>query len=146
MPLYESVYIARSDISPSQVDALTEQMKKIVEENGGTVAKTEYWGVKSLAYRIKKNRKGHYTLLNLDAPAAALKELERNLRLNEDVVRYMSIRVDELEEGPSIMMQNRSSRGRDRDRDRGDRAPAAATKQDDKESPAETPSDGGEET
>ena len=141
MPLYESVYIARSDISPSQVDALTEQMKKIVEENGGTVAKTEYWGVKSLAYRIKKNRKGHYTLLNLDAPAAALKELERNLRLNEDVVRYMSIRVDELEEGPSIMMQSRSSRSRDR----GDRVPAAAAKQDEKEAPAAPPANGGEE-
>ena len=144
MPLYESVYIARSDISPSQVDALTEQMKKIVEENGGAVAKTEYWGVKTLAYRIKKNRKGHYTLMNLDAPAAALKELERNLRLNEDVVRYMSIRVDELEEGPSIMMQNRS--GRSRDRDRGDRPSAPPARQDDTEKTATPPSSESEAT
>ena len=118
MPLYESVYIARPDISATQVETLTADMTKILEENGGKVTKDEYWGLKSLAYRIKKNRKGHYSLMNIDAPAAALTEMERNMRLHEDVLRYMSIRVDEHEEEPSVMMQSRSSRD-DRDRDRG---------------------------
>lgn len=133
MPLYESVFISRPDISAAQVETLNEGLSKILEENGGKVTKTEYWGLKSLAYRIKKNRKGHYSLLNIDAPPAALSEMERNLRLNEDVLRYMSIRVDEHEEGPSVMMQNKSSRdsrdsrdGRGRDDDRGARKPEAA--------------------
>ena len=116
MPLYESVYIARPDISPAQVEALTADWTKILEDNGGKVTKDEYWGLKSLAYRIKKNRKGHYSLMNIDASPAALAELERNMRLSEDVLRYISIRVDEHEEGPSVMMQNRG--GRD-DRERG---------------------------
>ena len=116
MPLYESVYIARPDISATQVEALTADMTKILEENGGKVTKDEYWGLKSLAYRIKKNRKGHYSLLNIDCPAAALSEMERNMRIHEDVLRYMSIRVDEHEEEPSVMMQSKSSRD---DRDRG---------------------------
>ena len=120
MSFYESVYIARPDISAAQVEALTQSLTAIVEENGGKVAKTEYWGVKSLAYRIKKNRKGHYSLLNLDAPPAALKEMERNMRLSEDIIRYISVRVDQLEEGPSIVMQNKSGRdGRNRDRGGG---------------------------
>jgi small subunit ribosomal protein S6 len=122
VPLYESVYIARPDISSTQVEALTADMTKIVEDNGGKVTKEEYWGLKSLAYRIKKNRKGHYSLLNIDAPPAALTEMERNMRIHEDILRYMSIRVDEHEEGPSAMMQSKSSRDdrdRDRDRDRG---------------------------
>ncbi len=118
MPLYESVYIARPDISATQVETLTADMTKILEENGGKVTKDEYWGLKSLAYRIKKNRKGHYSLMNIDAPAAALTEMERNMRLHEDVLRYMSIRVDEHEEEPSVMMQSKSTRD-DRDRDRG---------------------------
>ena len=118
MPLYESVYIARPDISATQVETLTADMTKILEENGGKVTKDEYWGLKSLAYRIKKNRKGHYSLMNIDAPAAALTEMERNMRLHEDVLRYMSIRVDEHEEEPSVMMQSKSSRD-DRDRARG---------------------------
>ena len=116
MPLYESVYIARPDISPAQVEALTADWTKILEDNGGKVTKDEYWGLKSLAYRIKKNRKGHYSLMNIDASPAALAELERNMRLSEDVLRYISIRVDEHEEGPSVMMQNRGSRD---DRERG---------------------------
>jgi small subunit ribosomal protein S6 len=120
VPLYESVYIARPDISATQVEALTADMTKILEENGGKVTKDEYWGLKSLAYRIKKNRKGHYSLLNIDCPPAALSEMERNMRIHEDVLRYMSIRVDEHEEEPSVMMQSKSSRDdRDRDRDRG---------------------------
>jgi small subunit ribosomal protein S6 len=118
VPLYESVYIARPDISATQVETLTADMTKILEENGGKVTKDEYWGLKSLAYRIKKNRKGHYSLMNIDAPAAALTEMERNMRLHEDVLRYMSIRVDEHEEEPSLMMQSKSSRD-DRDRGRG---------------------------
>ena len=130
MPLYESVYIARPDISATQVEALTADMTKILEENGGKVTKDEYWGLRSLAYRIKKNRKGHYSLLNIDCPPAALSEMERNMRIHEDVLRYMSIRVDEHEEEPSAMMQSKSSRD-DRDRDRGrgrddDRPRAAA--------------------
>jgi small subunit ribosomal protein S6 len=116
VPLYESVYIARPDISATQVEALTADMTKILEENGGKVTKDEYWGLKSLAYRIKKNRKGHYSLLNIDCPPAALSEMERNMRIHEDVLRYMSIRVDEHEEGPSVMMQSKSDRG-----DRGER-------------------------
>ncbi len=110
MPYYESVFIARPDISAAQVEALTESMSAIVVEGGGSVAQTEYWGLKSLAYRIKKNRKGHYTMLALDAPAAAVKEFERNMRLNEDVLRLMTIRVDELESEPSVMMRNKNSR------------------------------------
>ena len=119
MPLYESVYIARPDISPAQVEALTADWTKILEDNGGKVTKDEYWGLKSLAYRIKKNRKGHYSLMNIDASPAALAELERNMRLSEDVLRYLSIRVDEHEEGPSVMMQNRGSRD-DRERENND--------------------------
>jgi small subunit ribosomal protein S6 len=116
MPLYEHVFLARQDLSTQQVDDLTAQYKGIVEQLGGKVAKTEYWGVKSLSYRMSKNRKAHMTLLNLDAPPAAVTEIERQMRLSEDVIRFMTIRVDELEEGPSAMM-----RKVDRDRDRDDR-------------------------
>jgi small subunit ribosomal protein S6 len=126
LPLYESVYIARPDISATQVETLTEEFSKIIEDNGGKVAKDEYWGLKSLAYRIKKNRKGHYSLMNIDCPAAALSEMERNMRLNEDVIRYMSVRVDEHEEGPSVMMQNKSSRDERRSRDDDDNNREAA--------------------
>ncbi len=128
MPFYESVCIARQDISATQIEALNLSLAEIVQQNGGTVAKTEYWGVRTLAYRIKKNRKGHYTLLNIDAPSAAIKELERQMRINEDVLRYMTVRVDELEEGPSAMMQSRQTRddrgrrgGRWRDGEEGGR-------------------------
>jgi len=110
VPFYENVYIARPDISAAQVEALTEALTAIVTENGGQVTKNEYWGLKNLAYRIKKNRKGHYSLMNIDAPAAALHELERNMRINEDILRHMSVRVDELDPEPSAMMQSRSSR------------------------------------
>ncbi len=138
MPYYESVYIARPDISTAQVDTLTESLTTIVGDNGGKVTKNEYWGLKNLAYRIKKNRKGHYTLLNIDAPAAAISELERNMRISEDVLRYMTVRVDELDENPSIMLTSRGprdsrdrdrgrDRDRDRDRDRGDKPAAEAS-------------------
>ena len=110
MPLYECVFIARQDISSNQVEGLVGQFTGIIEENGGKVAKTEMWGLRNLAYKINKNRKGHYALLNLDAPAGAIHEMERNMRINEDVVRYLTIRVDELEEGPSIVLQSKHSR------------------------------------
>jgi small subunit ribosomal protein S6 len=118
MPLYEHVFLARQDLGPQQVEDFTTQYKAIIEGLGGTVAKTEYWGVKSLTYRIRKNRKAHMTLLNIDAPAPALAEMERQMRLSEDIIRYLTIRVDELEEGPSAMM-----RKVDRDRERDDGRP-----------------------
>src|SRR3984885_8523160 len=117
MPFYENVFIARQDVSSAQVEALAESFAGIVAQNGGTGTKREYWGLRNLAYRVKKNRKGHYMLFNLDAPPAAVSELERNMRINEDVLRYLTVRVEALEEGPSAVMQNRS-RGEDRDRDR----------------------------
>jgi small subunit ribosomal protein S6 len=116
MPLYEHVFLARQDVSAQQVEELTAQIKGVIEQMGGKVAKTEQWGVKSLSYRLRKNRKAHFTFMNVDAPSAAINEIERQERLNEDVVRYLSVRVDEHEEGPSAMM-----RKVDRDRDRDDR-------------------------
>ena len=100
MPLYEHVFLARQDVSAQQVEDLTDQFKAVIEGSGGKVAKTEYWGVKSLTFRISKNRKAHFTLLNIDAPPAAINEIERQERINEDVLRFITIRVDELEEGP----------------------------------------------
>jgi small subunit ribosomal protein S6 len=128
MPLYEHVFLTRQDASAQQVEELTSQFKGVIEQLGGKVVKTEQWGVKSLAYRLRKNRKAHFTLLNLDAPPSALNEIERQERLNEDVLRYLTVRVDEHEEGPSAMMRKvdrdreRDERGfgpRERDRDRG---------------------------
>lgn len=116
MPYYEHVFIARQDISSSQVETMVEGFTSLIEENGGKVAKSEFWGLKTLAYRIKKNRKGHYVLLNLDAPAAAVQELERNQRLHEDILRQLTLRVDELDEEPSIVMQGKRDRDSRRDR------------------------------
>src|SRR5690242_4980029 len=113
MPLYEHVFLARQDASTQQVEELTTQMTGIVEGLGGKITKTENWGVRSLTYRINKNRKAHFVLLNIDAPSAAIAEIERQERISEDVIRYLSVRVDEHEEGPSAMM-----RKADRDRDR----------------------------
>lgn len=120
MPLYECVYIARNDVTQQQVEAIADGIATQFEGEGGKVAKREYWGLRSLAYRIKKNRKGHYILLNLDAPPAAVHELERTMRINEDVLRYLTVHVDALEEGPSAMMQARS-RGEERERERSRR-------------------------
>ncbi len=120
MPLYEHVYLARQDASAQQVEELTTQLKGVVESLGGTIAKTESWGVKTLSYRLRKNRKAHFTLMNIDAPPAAINEIERLERLNEDVLRYLTIRVEEHEDGPSAMMR-RAERDRDRDERRGDR-------------------------
>jgi len=120
MPLYENVFIARQDISGAQVDTLADTLTQLIAEQGGEVKKREYWGLRNLAYRMNKNRKGHYMLFNIDAPAAAIAELERTMRINEDVLRYLTLRVDQLDEGPSAVMQSRGSREdrprRDRDR------------------------------
>jgi small subunit ribosomal protein S6 len=120
MPLYEHVYLARQDASTQQVEELSAQLKGVIEGLGGSVAKTEYWGVRSLSYRLRKNRKAHFTLMNIDAPSAAINEIERLERLNEEVLRYLTIRVDEHEAGPSAMMR-RAERDRDREERRGDR-------------------------
>jgi small subunit ribosomal protein S6 len=126
MPLYEHVFLARQDLAQAQVDALAENATKIIADNGGKVVKTETWGLRGLAYRIAKNRKAHYVMLDIDAPAPALAELERQTGINEDIIRYMTIRVDAHEQGPSAMMRksDRGERGERGDRgDRGDRGP-----------------------
>ncbi len=115
MALYEHIFLARQDATPQQVEAMVATYKGVIESNGGKVEKIENWGLKSLAYRIKKNRKAHFTLFNLDTPPAAVAEMERQMRINEDILRFMTIRVEELETEPSAMMQKR-----DRD-DRKDR-------------------------
>ncbi|MGE0753635.1 MAG: 30S ribosomal protein S6 [Alphaproteobacteria bacterium] len=111
MPYYESTFITRQEYSQQDVSKLTESLSDIVAQGGGKVVKSEYWGLKNFAYRINKQRKGHYTMLAIDAPPAAVHEMERNIRINEDVLRMLTIRVDELEEGPSAQMQQ--ARGRD---------------------------------
>ena len=121
MALYEHIYLARQDISAQQVDALTARFKAVIESFGGNAEKVEYWGVKSLAYRIKKNRKAHFSLLNIDAPPAALAEMERQMGINEDVIRFMTVRVEALEQGPSAMMRKRDDDDRGDRHDRGDR-------------------------
>ena len=124
MALYEHIFLARQDISAQQVDALVEQYKGVIESFGGKVGRVENWGLKSLTYRIKKNRKAHYALMDIDAPAAAVHEMERQMRINEDVLRYMTIAVEAHEEGPSAMMQKRDRDDRPRrDGDRPDRGP-----------------------
>ncbi len=150
MALYESVFIARQDVSAPQVEAIADGFAAQIEENGGKVAKREYWGLKNLSYRIKKNRKGHYVLFNLDAPSDAVQEMERQMRLHEDILRYLTLRLDEIDDEPSIQMQNRNrdeSRRRDGDRrdDRDDRrdgkpaAEAAPSEAKEEAPPAETP-------
>jgi small subunit ribosomal protein S6 len=128
MALYEHVFLARQDLAQAQVDALAENAAKIIEQQDGKVTKVENWGLRSLAYKIAKNRKAHYVMLNIDAPAGVVAELERQTSINEDVIRYMTVRVEELEAGPSAMMRKsersdrRGGRGdRDGDRDRGPR-------------------------
>lgn len=150
MPLYETVFIARQDVSTQQVDTLTEQMSAFITDGEGSVAKVENWGLRNLAYKVKKNRKGHYVLMNIDAPVAAVKEMERNLLLNEDILRHMTIRVDELEEDDSVMLQSKSSRGGNRrDSEDSDDAPAAKAAEtkaaDTEETKPEATSEKGEE-
>jgi small subunit ribosomal protein S6 len=126
MALYEHIIIVRQDVSTAQVETLTEELSAIITDNGGSVEKVEQWGLRTLAYRIKKNRKGHYVLMNIDAPSAAVVEMERLERINEDIIRILTIRVEELEEGPSAMLRSRDERddrrGRGGDRG-GDRRP-----------------------
>jgi small subunit ribosomal protein S6 len=121
MPLYEHVFLARQDVTAQQVEELTEQFKGVIAQNGGEVGKIEYWGVKGLAFRIAKNRKAHYTLMNVTAPPAAIAELERLEKINEDILRVLTVRVDEHETEPSVVMQRRDRDERDRsDRPRRD--------------------------
>src|ERR1700720_2335603 len=127
MALYEHVFLARQDLSAQQVEELTAQYKGVIEQLGGKIAKSEYWGVKSLTYRMRKNRKAHFTLMNIDATSAAMVEGERQQRISEDVLRNLTVRVEEHEKEPSAM-QRKVARDRDRDgrrggfdRDRGDR-------------------------
>jgi small subunit ribosomal protein S6 len=129
MSLYECVFIARQDISTPQVEALTEELSNIITQGGGSVSKKEYWGLRNIAYRVKKNRKGHYVLMNIDAPSAAVKEMERQMSINEDVLRTLTIRVEELEEGPSAMMQSKSRDDRPR-RGEGDDRPRRDDRED----------------
>lgn len=112
MPLYEHVFIARQDAAQAQVDQLTEQVKGIVEQGGGKVTKVEPWGLRSLTYKIKKNRKGHYVHMNFDSPWAPVAEVERQLRLNEDVIRYLTVRVEELDDNPSAGMLAKQAKER----------------------------------
>ena len=119
MAFYEHVLIARPEISPQQVETLIEDIKKLIGDQGGHVGKTEYWGLRNLTYRIRKNRKGHYALINIDAPAAAVHELERQLKINEDVMRYKTIRVEELDEEPSPILARRDREERRRARREG---------------------------
>jgi small subunit ribosomal protein S6 len=131
MPLYEHVFLARQDLAQAQVDALAETATKIIEDNGGKVTRTETWGLRNIAYRIQKNRKAHYVGIDFEAPAGVVAELERQTQINEDVIRYMTIRVDEHEQGPSAMMR-RGERDRERgDRDRGDRGDRGGRGRDD---------------
>ena len=123
MALYEHVFLARQDLAQAQVDALAETATKIVEENAGKVTKVETWGLRSLAYKIAKNRKAHYVMLNIDAPAGVVAELERQTQINEDIIRYMTVKVDELEGGPSVMMRKQERSERGPRGDRGDRGP-----------------------
>jgi small subunit ribosomal protein S6 len=119
MPLYEHVFLVRQDVSPQQVDELVEQFKGVIEQAGGSLPKVESWGVKSLAYRIRKNRKAHFTLMNINAPSEAVSEMERQMGINEDVLRFLTVKVEEHEEGPSAMLQRRDRD--DREGGRGDR-------------------------
>ena len=144
MTLYENVFIARQDISGQQVDALADSFTQLIAENGGEVKKREYWGLRNLSYRMRKNRKGHYVLMNIAGPPAAISELERTMRINEDVIRYLTLRVDQHEEGPSVIMQSRGSRDdrrRDRERagdgrDGGDRERAGEAREGGSDRPA----------
>ncbi|MBB3878468.1 30S ribosomal protein S6 [Sphingomonas pseudosanguinis] len=135
MALYEHVFLARQDLAQAQVDALAEAATKIVEDNQGKVVKTETWGLRSLAYKIAKNRKAHYVMLEIDAPAGVVAELERQTQINEDVIRYMTVKVDGHEDGPSVMMR-KQERDRERRADRGERPDRADRPRRDREEEA----------
>ncbi len=130
MRLYESVFIARQDISAAQVEAMADEFSEIITSTGGSIQKREYWGLRSLAYRIKKNRKGHYIMFNIKTDSETLKEYERVMGLNEDVLRFLNIRIDKVEEGPSIIMQNKNERPSRSPRDSGHDDGSEETKKD----------------
>ena len=108
MPLYEHVYLARQDITTQQVEAITQTIEELIKKEGGKIDKIEYWGLRQLAYKIKKNRKAHYTLMNIDAPVDALNEVERQISLNENILRHLTIKVDKFDDGPSVMMEHKN--------------------------------------
>ena len=140
MALYEHVYLARQDVTAQQVEALTEQLKGILEAHKGKVAKVEPWGLRSLAFRIKKNRKAHFTLMNIDAPHAAVAEMERQMSINEDILRFITLKVEAHEEGPSAMLRKRDDDGERGDRgDRGDRRSSGFGRPDRSERPPRRP-------
>ena len=126
MRLYESVFIARQDISAAQVEIMADEFAEIITSSGGSIKKREYWGLRSLAYRIKKNRKGHYVMLIMEAGSEALREYERIMGLNEDVLRFLNLRIEDVEDGPSIMMQAKSERSARSHRDNADAETSAA--------------------
>jgi len=127
MPLYEHVFLARQEVSPQQVEAMIEEFSQVIKEGGGTVGKTEYWGLKTLAYKIKKNRKAHYALMNIDAPAHVVAEMERRMRISSDVLRFLTVRVDEHETEPSIQMRKGDDRRDSRSSSRSQRTEGAST-------------------
>ncbi|MEC7148161.1 MAG: 30S ribosomal protein S6 [Pseudomonadota bacterium] len=116
MAIYECVYIARQELTAAQAEQLSKDLTKIVSSNSGEIKRQEYWGLRNLAYKIRKNRKGHYTMFHIEAPASTIEELERNMRLNEDILRYLTLKIDKLPEGPSVMMTARPDRPRRTDR------------------------------
>ena len=116
MAIYECVYIARQELTAAQAEQLSKDLAKIVSSNNGEIKGQEYWGLRNLAYKIRKNRKGHYTMFHIDAPSSTIEELERNMRLNEDILRYLTVKIDNLPEGPSVMMTARPDRPRRTDR------------------------------
>ena len=116
MAIYECVYIARQELTAAQAEQLSKDLAKIVSSNNGEIKSQEYWGLRNLAYKIRKNRKGHYTMFHIDAPPSTIEELERNMRLNEDILRYLTVKIDNLPEGPSVMMTARPDRPRRTDR------------------------------
>ena len=136
MRLYESVFIARQDITSAQVEAMADEFAEIITSAGGSIKKREYWGLRSLAYRIKKNRKGHYVMFNMETGTEALREYERILGLNEDVLRFLNLNIEEVEEGPSIIMQGKTDRS-----SRGQRDYSDADARDDKDDSSQTSED-----
>ena len=116
MAIYECVYIARQELTAAQAEQLSKDLTKIVSSNSGEIKRQEYWGLRNLAYKIRKNRKGHYTMFHIEAPASTIEELERNMRLNEDILRYLTVKINNLPEGPSVMMTARPDRPRRTDR------------------------------
>ena len=136
MRLYESVFIARQDITSAQVEAIADEFAEIITSAGGSIRKREYWGLRSLAYRIKKNRKGHYVMFNMETGPEALREYERILGLNEDVLRFLNLNIEEVEDGPSIMMQAKTERS-----SRGQRDHSDADARDDKDDSSENSED-----